>query len=632
MGASNVKNLEPVQDSGFRTLDSQLSALISTPSPCRLDGETAIIDCSLFPARNPLPQTQIMSQSPGASSDRTPPLNQYSRQITEPKSQGGSQAMLLATGLNDEDLRKPQIGVVSCWYEGNPCNMHLNDLATKVKQGVLAAGLVGLQFNTIGVSDGISMGTDGMSFSLQSRDLIADSIETVMAAQWYDGCIALPGCDKNMPGCLIAMGRLNRPGIMVYGGTIKPGFTRFHGEEQKRDIVSAFQCYGEFLAGRISEEERKAIVHASCPGAGACGGMYTANTMASAIEAMGMTLPYSSSIPAEDPHKLGECLDAGSAMRTLLEQDIKPRDIMVREAFENAMALIMAVGGSTNAVLHLLAMARSVDVPLSIDDFQQASERVPLLADLKPSGKYVQEDLHAVGGTPAVLKLLLAEGLIHGDCLTVTGKTLAENLAELPALKEGQVIVRPLSNPIKASGHIRIMRGNLCPDGAVAKITGKEGLQFSGTANVFDSEEAMLNALEQDKIAAGDVCIIRYEGPKGGPGMPEMLTPTSAIVGAGLGDSVALLTDGRFSGGSHGFIIGHITPEAQEGGPIALVENGDKITIDAENNTIEVDISDQQWEQRRAAWTAPNYKATRGTLYKYIKNVKSASEGCVTDE
>ena len=564
-------------------------------------------------------------------------LNKYSRQITQPKSQGGSQAMLYGTGLTDADMQKPQIGIASVWYEGNTCNMHLLDLAAKVKEGVAAAGLVGMRFNTIGVSDGISMGTDGMSFSLQSRDLIADSIETVMGAQWYDGCIALPGCDKNMPGCIMAMGRLNRPSLMVYGGTIKPGFTHFADEggkqgNQKRDIVSAFQCYGEFLAGRITEEERQEIVRHSCPGAGACGGMYTANTMASAIEAMGMTLPYSSSIPAEDPDKLTECLQAGEAMRICLERDIKPRDIMTREAFENALVLLMVVGGSTNAVLHLLAMARSAEVPLTIDDFQTVSDRTPLLADLKPSGRFVQEELHRVGGTPAVMKLLLDEGLLHGDCLTVTGKTIAENLAELPGLQAGQEIVRPLSDPIKATGHIRIMRGNFCPDGAVAKITGKEGLQFSGKANVFDSEEEMLTALEQKQIHKGDVVIIRYEGPQGGPGMPEMLTPTSAIMGAGLGSDVALLTDGRFSGGSHGFIVGHVTPEAQVGGPIGLVQTGDKIMIDAEANTIDVDITDAEWQRRRDAWTAPAYKATRGTLYKYIKNVKSASEGCVTDE
>ncbi|MCH8840882.1 MAG: dihydroxy-acid dehydratase [Planctomycetes bacterium] len=562
----------------------------------------------------------------------TEPLNKYSQHITQPKSQGASQAMLYGTGLTEDDLSKPQVGIAGMWFEGNTCNMHLLDLAAKVREGVQAAGLVGMRFNTIGVSDGISMGTSGMSFSLQSRDLIADSIETVMGAQWYDACIALPGCDKNMPGCIMAMGRMNRPGLMVYGGTIKPGFTHFGGDDQKRDIISAFQCYGEFLAGKISEDERRDILRTSCPGAGACGGMYTANTMASAIEAMGMSLPYSSSIPAEDPDKLDECLRAGAAIRTCLQRDIKPRDVMTREAFENAMVLVMAVGGSTNAVLHLLAMARSVDVPLAIDDFQAVSDRVPLLADLKPSGQFVQEELHAVGGTPAVMKLLLAEGLLTGDCLTVTGKTVAENLADLPGLSEGQEIVRPLSNPIKATGHIRIMRGNLCPDGAVAKITGKEGLKFAGMASVFDSEEQLLAALEQKKISKGDVVIIRYEGPQGGPGMPEMLTPTSAIVGAGLGSDVALLTDGRFSGGSHGFIVGHITPEAQIGGPIALVETGDPIVIDAEANTINVDIPDAEWQRRRTAWKAPAYKSTRGTLYKYIKNVKSASEGCVTDE
>ncbi len=562
----------------------------------------------------------------------TTPLNRYSQQITQPKSQGASQAMLYATGLTDDEMKQPQVGIASVWYEGNPCNMHLMDLAGEVKKGMPAADLVGMRFNTIGVSDGISMGTSGMSYSLQSRDIIADSIETVMQAQWYDGLIALPGCDKNMPGCVMAMGRLNRPAIMIYGGTIKPGFTKLSGSEEKRDVVSAFQCYGEYLAGTITEEERQEIVRKSCPGAGACGGMYTANTMASAIEAMGMSLPYSSSIPAEDQDKIDECHRAAQAMKLLLEKDIKPRDIMTRQAFENAMVLIMAVGGSTNAVLHLLAMARAVDVDLSINDFQRVSDRVPFLADLKPSGRYVQEDLHRVGGTPAVLKLLLEEGLIEGDCMTVTGKTLAENLAELPGLSEGQDVVRPVSDPLKSTGHIRIMRGNFCPDGAVAKITGKEGLQFTGTANCFDSEEEMLTALEEKKINKGDVVIIRYEGPQGGPGMPEMLTPTSAIMGAGLGKDVALVTDGRFSGGSHGFIVGHVTPEAQVGGPIALVQNGDKLTLDAEANMITVDISDEEFEKRRKAWKAPEYKATRGTLYKYIKNVKSASEGCVTDE
>jgi dihydroxy-acid dehydratase len=510
--------------------------------------------------------------------------------------------------------------------------MHLMELAAAVKEGVIASGLVGFRFNTIGVSDGISMGTDGMSYSLQSRDIIADSIETVMSAQWYDGLVALPGCDKNMPGCLMAMGRLNRPALMVYGGTIRPGFTHFNGQDQKRDVVSALECYGQWLAKKITEDERREIVRRSCPGAGACGGMYTANTMASAIEAMGMSLPYSSSLPAEDPGKLEECRRAGRTVRMLLERDLKPRDIMTRPAFINALVYVMAVGGSTNAVLHLLAMARSVDVPLTIDDFQEVSDRTPYLADLKPSGKYVQEDLHRVGGTPAVMKMLLEAGMIDGSCLTVTGKTVAENLAELPGLAAGQDVVRPVDRPIKATGHIRIMRGNLCPDGAVAKITGKEGLQFAGTANCFDSEELMLAALEQGQVKKGDVVIIRYEGPQGGPGMPEMLTPTSAIMGAGLGADVAMITDGRFSGGSHGFIVGHVTPEAQVGGPLALVQNGDRITLDAEQNLITVDVSDEEFARRRAAWQAPPLKATRGTLYKYIKSVKSASEGCVTDE
>jgi dihydroxy-acid dehydratase len=560
-------------------------------------------------------------------------LNKYSSQITQPKSQGASQAMLYGTGLSEDDMQKPQVGIAAMWYDGNTCNMHLGELAARVKDGVTAAGMVGMRFNTIGVSDGISMGTSGMSYSLQSRDLIADSIETVMQAQWYDALVALPGCDKNMPGCLIAMGRLNRPAIMVYGGTIKPGFTATQNAgPEKRDIVSAFQCYGEFLAGRITEEERQAIVRHSCPGAGACGGMYTANTMASAIEALGMSLPYSSSIPAEHPDKLKECREAGDAVLNLLKLDLKPRDVMTRAAFENAMVLTMAVGGSTNAVLHLIAMARAVGVPLTIDDFQAVSDRVPYLADLKPSGKFVQEELHEVGGTPAVMKMLLEAGHIDGSCITVTGKTLAENLKPLPGLKPGQKIVHPLDKPMKTTGHIRIMRGNLCPDGAVAKITGKEGLVFTGTANCFDSEEDMLHALEAKKINKGDVVIIRYEGPQGGPGMPEMLTPTSAIMGAGLGSDVALITDGRFSGGSHGFIVGHVTPEAQVGGPIALVHTGDKITLDAEKNLITVAVSDEEFAKRKKAWKAPPYKATRGTLYKYIKNVKSASEGCVTDE
>ena len=555
-------------------------------------------------------------------------LNKYSSRITQPKSQGASQAMLHGTGLTADDMDKAQVGISSVWYEGNTCNMHLNDLAAKVREGVIAAGLVGMRFNTIGVSDGISMGTDGMSYSLQSRDLIADSIETVMSAQWYDANISLPGCDKNMPGCLIAMGRLNRPSLMIYGGTIKPG----HYQGKTLDIVSAFQSYGEFIAGKIDEQTRHNIVDHACPGAGACGGMYTANTMASAIEAMGMSLPYSSSTPAVDPGKLAECLNAGSAIRHLLEQDIKPRDIMTRTAFENALVIVMALGGSTNAVLHLLAMARAVDVSLSIDDFQSVSDRVPFLADLKPSGQYVMEDLHNVGGTPAVMKYLLEQGLINGDCMTVTGKTVAENLQDLPGLKSGQDVFHGIENPIKESGHIQILKGNLAPGGSVAKITGKEGLQFSGPAKVYDSEEDMLAALEESRIDKGDVVVIRYEGPKGGPGMPEMLTPTSAIMGAGLGDDVALLTDGRFSGGSHGFIIGHIVPEAQEGGPLALVRDGDVISIDAEKKSLSMAVSDAEMERRRQAWTMPAYKATRGTLYKYIQCVKDASDGCVTDE
>ena len=470
-------------------------------------------------------------------------LNKYSSRITEPRSQGASQAMLIGTGLSIEDLKKPQVGICSVWYEGNTCNMHLLDLAGKVKEGVLSEDLVGFRFNTVGVSDGISMGTDGMSYSLQSRDLIADSIETVMGGQWYDALITVPGCDKNMPGCLIAMGRLNRPSLMVYGGTIKPGCL----DKKKLDVISAFQSYGEYLAGSITDEQRQAIVGKSCPGAGACGGMYTANTMAAAIEALGMSLPNSSSTPAEDDEKFDECRRAGAAARLLLERDLKPRDIMTREAFENAMVLITALGGSTNAVLHLIAIARAVDVDLTIEDFQAVSDRIPLLADLKPSGKYVMEDLHNIGGVPAVMKMLLEKGLINGDCMTVTGKTIAENLAEAPSLKEGQDIILPFDKPLKETGHIRILKGNLAPEGAVAKITGKEGLRFEGPAKVYDSEEDMLKGLEAGNIQKGDVVIIRYEGPKGGPGMPEMLTPTSAIMGAGLGKDVALMTDGRFS-------------------------------------------------------------------------------------
>ena len=555
-------------------------------------------------------------------------LNKYSSRITEPKSQGASQAMLIGTGLTTADMAKPEIGIASVWWEGNTCNMHLNDLAAVVKKGVVEADMVGMRFNTIGVSDGISMGTSGMGYSLQSREIIADSIETVMGGQWYDGLVAIPGCDKNMPGALIAMGRLNRPAIMVYGGTIKPG--HLHG--QTLDIVSAFQSYGEYLAGKIDDDERQSIVEKSCPGAGACGGMYTANTMASAIEALGMSLPYSSSTPAVDKGKLDECRAAGAAVRNLLEKDIKPRDIMTREAFENALVIIMALGGSTNAVLHFIAMARAVDVELTIDDFQTVSDRIPFIADLKPSGKYVMEDLHNVGGIPAVMKYLLEKGMINGDCLTCTGKTIAENLADLPGLTEGQDVILPIENPIKETAHIQILKGSLAPGGSVAKITGKEGLRFVGPARVYDCEEDMLKGLEDGKIQKGDVIVIRNEGPKGGPGMPEMLTPTSAIMGAGLGKDVALITDGRFSGGSHGFIIGHVVPEAQEGGPIGLVQDGDEITIDANTRVLDVAVSDEEMAKRKAAWTMPPYKATRGTLYKFIKNVKNASEGCVTDE
>ena len=555
-------------------------------------------------------------------------LNKYSSRITEPKSQGASQAMLYGAGMSEEDMRKAQVGISSVWYEGNTCNMHLLDLAKKVKDGVIAAGLVGMRFNTVGVSDGISMGTEGMSFSLQSRDLIADSIETVMSAQWYDANISIPGCDKNMPGCLIAMGRLNRPSLMIYGGTIKPGYY----DNEKIDIISAFQSYGEFISGNIDDNKRSDIVKKSCPGAGACGGMYTANTMASAIEAMGMSLPYSSSTPAVDLAKQEECFNAGEAIKRLLEKDIKPRDIMTRDAFENAMVLVIILGGSTNAVLHLLAMARAVNVELTIDDFQSVSDRTPYVADLKPSGQHVMEDLHKIGGTPAVMKFLLENDLINGDCLTVTGKTIKENLSDLPGLTDGQKIIFPLDNPIKPSGHIRILKGNLAPGGSVAKITGKEGEIFTGPAKVYDSEEAMLSSLENNEIIKGDVIIIRYEGPKGGPGMPEMLTPTSAIIGAGLGNDVAMITDGRFSGGSHGFIIGHVVPEAQEGGPIAIIKNGDIVTINAKTNKIEFKLSDKEFANRQKNWKMPPYKANRGTLYKYIKNVKTASEGCVTDE
>ncbi|HUP22510.1 MAG TPA: dihydroxy-acid dehydratase [Thermoanaerobaculia bacterium] len=557
-------------------------------------------------------------------------LNRFSSRITEPRAQGASQAMLYGAGLRQQDLAKPQVGIASVWWEGNTCNLHLLDLAAEVKRGVEAAGCVGLRFNTIGVSDGISMGTEGMSYSLPSRDLIADSIESVMRAQWYDANVSIPGCDKNMPGCMIAIGRLDRPALVVYGGTIRPGSW----QGKPLDVVSAFQSYGEAIAGRITEEERQAIVRHACPGAGACGGMYTANTMAVAIEALGMSLPYSSSTPATAPEKGEECQRAGAAVRKLLELDLRPSQILTPAAFDNAMAMVMALGGSTNAVLHLIAMARAVGVPLALDDFQRISDRVPFLADLKPSGRYVMEDLHRVGGTPAVMKLLLEAGMLDGDCITVTGQTVAENLAPLPGLAAGQDVVRPLSDPFKPTGHIQILYGNLAPEGAVAKITGKEGERFEGPARVFDREEAMLGALERGGISAGSVVVIRYEGPKGGPGMPEMLTPTSALVGAGLADQVALITDGRFSGGSHGFLIGHVTPEAQEGGALALVRDGDRITIDARRRTLDVDLSPDELERRRTELepaTLPP-EAARGVLRRYVRTVRSASEGCVTDE
>ena len=556
-------------------------------------------------------------------------LNEISARLTEDKVQGASQAMLYATGMDAADMQKPQVGISAMWFDGNPCNMHLGRLADEVREGVAEAGLVGLRFFTVGVSDGISMGTDGMSYSLQSRDLIADSIETVMAAQWYDANVSIPGCDKNMPGCVMAMARLNRPALMIYGGTIRAG--RSAGGETL-DVVSAFQSYGELLSGAIDEAQRLDVIRNACPGAGACGGMYTANTMASAIEALGMSLPYSASIPATDPAKLQECRRAGAALRLLLERGIRPRDIMTREAFENAMCVGMALGGSTNMVLHLLAMARAAAVPLHIGDFRTMSDRVPLLADFRPSGRFVMEDLQAVGGTPAVMKLLLEAGLLHGDCLTVTGATLAENLEQCPALSEGQEIVRPVSAPLKPDSHIRILTGNLAPDGAVAKITGKEGLRFRGPARVFDCEEDMVAAGERGDIARGDVVVIRYEGPKGGPGMPEMLTPTSMLQGMGLGGGVALITDGRFSGGSHGFLVGHVCPEAQEGGPLALLCDGDSIVIDAERCSMDVELPESELAERRRNWKQPPYKAQSGVLYKYIRNVRPASEGCVTDE
>jgi dihydroxy-acid dehydratase len=556
-------------------------------------------------------------------------LNKFSQRLTQPPSQAASQAMLYGAGLDEADMNNPQVGIASMWWEGNSCNFHLNDLAKLVKQSINEGKkMVGLIFNTIGVSDGISMGTEGMKYSLQSREIIADSIETVVSAQWYDALVTLPGCDKNMPGSLIAMARLNRPSLMVYGGTISPGF--LNGE--KLDVVSAFQAYGELFSGKIDESRFEKIIRHACPGGGACGGMYTANTMSSSIETLGMSLPYSSSNPAMSEDKREECLSVGDAIYNLLENDIKPSDIMTKKAFENAITIIMALGGSTNAVMHYIAMAKAIGVKFMLDDFQRISDKTPYFADLKPSGQFVMEDLHNVGGVPAVQKLLLKEGLLHGDCLTVTGKTLAENLENVPGLKEGQKVIYPISNPIKKTGHLQILYGNLSPEGAVAKITGKEGERFEGPARVFDSEEDTLKGLEENRIQKGDVIVIRYEGPRGGPGMREMLTVSSAIIGAGLGSDVALITDGRFSGGTHGFVVGHVTPEAQAGGLLALLEDGDTIKIDAVSHTLNAALPDDEIAARRARWKEPPLRAKRGTLYKYAKCVSSASEGCVTDE
>ncbi len=555
-------------------------------------------------------------------------MNKYSKLLTQSDSLPGAQAMLHAIGLTKEDFNKPFVGIASTGYEGNPCNMHLNDLAKLVKKGSIENNLVGLIFNTIGVSDGISMGTPGMRYSLPSRDLIADSIETVIHAMAYDALITVVGCDKNMPGALMAMLRLNRPSILVYGGTIASGCHN----GKKLDIVSAFEAWGAKVAGDIDKEEYDSVIEKACPGAGACGGMYTANTMASAIEALGMALPYNSSNPAVGPEKLAESEEAGRAVRLLLEKDIKPRDIVTKESIENAIRLLIVLGGSTNAVLHFLAIAKAAEVDFSLADFQKISESTPFLADLKPSGKYAMEDVHKIGGIPAVLKYMLKQGMLHGDCLTVTGKTLAENLENVPELMEGQDVIKPLNEPIKETGHIRILYGNLAEGGSVAKITGKEGLKFTGKANVFESEYEANDGIAEGKVKKGDVMVIRYEGPKGGPGMPEMLKPTSAIMGAGLGKEVALITDGRFSGGTHGFVVGHITPEAQEGGLLAFVENGDIITINAENNSIEVALTSEEITKRKKNWKTPELKHKKGVLYKYARTVSSASEGCVTDE
>ncbi|TAH26178.1 MAG: dihydroxy-acid dehydratase [Cytophagales bacterium] len=555
-------------------------------------------------------------------------LNKYSSKITQDESQPASQAMLYAIGMTEEDMGKAQVGIVSTGYDGNPCNMHLNDLGKDVKGSVNKNGMVGLCFHAIGVSDGISMGTDGMRYSLPSRDIIADSIETVVSAQWYDAVVAVVGCDKNMPGAIIGMGRLNRPGIMLYGGTIAPG--KWKGQDL--NIVSAFEALGQKFAGTITPEDFKGIIQHACPGAGACGGMYTANTMSSAIEALGMSLPYSASNPAVSVDKKRECETIGSAIKLLLEKDIKPKDIMTFEAFENAMSTIMILGGSTNAVMHMIAMAKSVGIKFTLKDVQRISDKTPLLADLKPSGKYMMEDLHYKGGIPSVMKMMLKEGFLHGDCLTVTGKTVKENLASINELAEGQDILMPVDKPLKKTGHLQILYGNLATEGAVAKITGKEGEVFEGTAKVYDSEDLAIEGVKKGEVVAGDVVVVRYVGPKGGPGMPEMLKLTSTIMGAGLGKSVGLITDGRFSGGTHGFVVGHITPEAQEGGTIALLKSGDKIKIDAINNLMDVLISPEELNERKKSWVQPIYKATQGILYKYYKSVSTASEGCVTDE
>jgi dihydroxy-acid dehydratase len=554
-------------------------------------------------------------------------LNKYSKNVTQDPTQPASQAMLHAIGLSKEDLKKPMIGIGSTGYEGNPCNMHLNDLAKEVKFGVQKANLTGLIFNTIGVSDGISMGTFGMRYSLPSRDIIADSMETVVQAMNYDGLVTIVGCDKNMPGALMAMIRLNRPSIMVYGGTIASGCAR----GKKLDVVSAFEAWGEKVAGTIDEEAYQEVIQNACPGAGACGGMYTANTMASAIEALGMTLPYNSSNPATGSEKSLDCVASGEALKCLIENDLKPLDIITKKSLENAVKLIIVLGGSTNAVLHFLAIAKTANIDFTLEDFTRISSETPFLADLKPSGKYLMEDLHRVGGVPAVMKFMLQNGMLHGDCMTVTGKTIAENLESIPDLLKDQDVIRPLNKPIKETGHIRILYGNLAEEGAVAKITGKEGVYFQGPAKVYDGEFLANDGIKAGEVKKGDVVVIRYEGPKGGPGMPEMLKPTAAIMGAGLGKDVALITDGRFSGGTHGFVVGHVSPEAQVGGTIGLVQDGDIITIDASSNTISLDIDMAELHQRKAAWAAPKLKVNSGSLYKYANTVSSASKGCVTD-